>query len=266
MALYAVFSFAHVTCTILCVHASCLIFCRMEDPLGEIACNVEKWCKLVASMMVDQRVKLGSTTLRCMMQIPPIKMRTTLLSYMLEAYELSSGKFIIEERVGEISLTSVDVECITGLNNTGLSASSILDEEGEVAKDRIPQHFLSKTTGNINIDDLIEYIMTNEAADDDFVRMSVLVLVGTVLAPSATKIVQKQMYALVEDLGRINKINWNAFTLGYLMANIKFVKKGRKIRQWPKGNLPLLQVHYGFPSHEITKCIEIMNLNYTVFL
>ena len=74
------------------------------------------------------------------------------------------------------------------------------------------------------------------------------------------------MYALVEDLGRINKINWNAFTLGYLMANIKFVKKGRKIRQWPKGNLPLLQVHYGFPSHEITKCIKIMNLNCTVFL
>jgi hypothetical protein len=185
---------------------------------------------------------------------------------MLEAYELSSGKFIIEERVGEISLTSVDVECITELNNTGLSASSILDEEGEVAKDRIPQHFLSKTTGNINIDELIEYIMKNEAADDDFVRMSVLVLVGTVLAPSATKIVQKQMYALVEDLGRINKINWNAFTLGYLMANIKFVKKGRKIRQWPKGNLPLLQVHYGFPSHEITKCIKIMNLNCTVFL
>ncbi|XP_073363625.1 uncharacterized protein [Aegilops tauschii subsp. strangulata] len=60
----------------------------------------------------------------------------------------------------------------------------------------------------------------------------------------SSKIVPKQYYALVEDVKRISKINWNAFTLRVLLDCLRIVKKGKHLRQWPKGNLALLQYLY----------------------
>ena len=118
----------------------------------------------------------------------------------------SKGRFIVQDLVGEVSLGAVDVECILALENHGLSAEGILGEEGEDVKDRVPPQFLSKTTGNIVIDDLIVDITKNKSADDDFLRRVVLVLLGTVLAPMSSKTVPKQYYALVDDVKRISKI------------------------------------------------------------
>ncbi|XBI22099.1 hypothetical protein VPH35_063157 [Triticum aestivum] len=179
-----------------------------------------------------------------MLQIPSLKMRTLLIRYMVEIFDPSKGRFIVQDLVGEVSLGAVDVECILALENHGLSAEGILGEEGEDVKDRVPPQFLSKTTGNIVIDDLIVDITKNKSTDDDFLRRVVLVLLGTVLAPMLSKTVPKQYYALVDDAKRISKINWNAFTLRVLLDCLRNVRKGKHLRQWPRGNLALLQYLY----------------------
>ncbi|XBI51692.1 hypothetical protein VPH35_034177 [Triticum aestivum] len=179
-----------------------------------------------------------------MLQIPSLKMRTLLIRYMVEIFDPSKGRFIVHDLVGEVSLGAVDVECILALENHGLSAEGILGEEGEDVKDRVPPQFLSKTTGNIVIDDLIVDITKNKSADDNFLRRVVLVLLGTVLAPMSSKTVPKQYYALVDDVKRISKINWNAFTLRVLLDCLRNVTKGKHLRQWPRGNLALLQYLY----------------------
>ncbi|XP_073362637.1 uncharacterized protein [Aegilops tauschii subsp. strangulata] len=163
---------------------------------------------------------------------------------MVEIFDPSKGRFIVQDLVGEVSLGAVEVECILALENHGLSAEGILGEEGEDVKDRVPPQFLSKTTGNIVIDDLIVDITKNTSADDDFLRRVVLVLLGTVLAPMSSKTVPKQYYALVDDVKRIFKINWNAFTLRVLLDCLRNVRKGKHLRQWPRGNLALLQYLY----------------------
>nr|XP_045084633.1 uncharacterized protein LOC123494075 [Aegilops tauschii subsp. strangulata] len=163
---------------------------------------------------------------------------------MVEIFDPSKGRFIVQDLVGEVSLGAVDVECILALENHGLSAEGILGEEGEDVKDRVPPQFLSKTTGNIVIDDLIVDITKNKSADDYFLRRVVLVLLGTVLAPMSSKTIPKQYYALVDDVKRISKINWNAFTLPVLLDCLRNVRKGKHLRQWPRGNLALLQYLY----------------------
>ena len=106
-----------------------------------------------------------------------------------------------------MTLGAVDVECIFNLENQGLSASDILTEEGEDMKERVPPQFLSKTSENIVIDNLIEDIIKSKASDDDFLRKVVLVLLGTIIAPMSSKIVPKQYYTSVHDVKRISKIN-----------------------------------------------------------
>nr|XP_045087355.1 uncharacterized protein LOC123494914 [Aegilops tauschii subsp. strangulata] len=130
---------------------------------------------------------------------------------MVEIFDPSKGRFIVQDLVGEVSLGAVDVECILALENHGLSAEGILGEEGEDVKDRVPPQFLSKTT---------------------------------VLAPMSSKTVPKQYYALVDDVKRISKINWNAFTLRVLLDCLRNVRKGKHLRQWTRGNLALLQYLY----------------------
>jgi hypothetical protein len=179
----------------------------MEDPRGEICCQVVKWCKLIAGFSSAQCEKFASTPLGCMLQIPNINVRSLLVKYMLEVCDPASNKFIIEERVGEISAKPVDVECLLGLGYIGLCATDILEEEEDDVKERIPPHFLSKRSANLNIDDLIEKIIRFKAVDDDFLHMVVLVLLGTVLAPTSGNIISKGYYALVEDVNQMMKIN-----------------------------------------------------------
>ncbi|XP_073367781.1 uncharacterized protein [Aegilops tauschii subsp. strangulata] len=163
---------------------------------------------------------------------------------MVEIFDPRKGRFIVQDLVGEVSLGAVDVECILALENHGLSAEGILGEEGEDVKDRVPPQFLSKTTGNIVIDDLIVDITKNKSANNDFLRRVVLVLLGTVLAPMSSKTVPKQYYALVDDVKHISKINWNAFTLRVLLDCLRNVRRGKHLRQWPRGNLALMQYLY----------------------
>ncbi|KAE8813478.1 hypothetical protein D1007_09298 [Hordeum vulgare] len=171
-----------------------------------------------------------------------MKMHTLLIRYMAKIFDPSTARFKVQDLVGEVSLRAVDVECILTSDNEGLSAANILIEEGRDIKDRVAPQFLSKSTCNIVIYDVIADIIKNKSADDDFLQKVVLVLLGTVIAPMSSKIVPKQYYSLVDDVKRISKINWNEFTLRVLFDYVRIVKKGKHLRQWSKGNLAVLQI------------------------
>ena len=92
------------------------------------------------------------------------------------------------------------------------------------------------------IDDLIEKIVRNKNADDEFVWMAFLVLLGTIIAPVSNEYIPKNYYALVQDVRQIKKFNWNAFTLRFCLSEIGTVLQPGRVREWPRGNLALLQV------------------------
>jgi hypothetical protein len=213
------------------------------DEIGEMCCAVEKWCHFVKSMTPAQRAKIGETDLQCMLEIPPVKSRCLVIKFMTQKFDPKTEKFNVRKNDGEISLTGVDVECIYGLKNHGLDISDIIYEEADDAKNRIPDSFVSKKTGNLVIDDLIADVIKDKVADDDFIRKVVLVLIGTVLAPQNQKIVPKQYYALVEDVDRIKKLNFNEYVRTHLIAILKQVGNAYEAKQWPTGNTILLQVN-----------------------
>ncbi|KAE8771892.1 hypothetical protein D1007_56195 [Hordeum vulgare] len=94
------------------------------------------------------------------------------------------------------------------------------------------------------IDDLINKIVKNDNTDDDFVRMTFLVLLGTVIAPVSHEYIPKEYYALVKDKRMISKFNWNDFTLKFFLSEIGKVLEDGRVREWPHGNLALLQYAY----------------------
>jgi hypothetical protein len=178
-----------------------------------------------------------------MLQLPAFATRTNMIRFMIELYDPKTETFVVQDKAGAITATSVDIECIYGLRNEGYSAFDIIDQECLISRTKIPASYLSKSSGNLVISDLIADIQREKASDDDFVRKAVLVLIGTVLAPSGPKTVDRDHYCLVEDVPRIFKINWNHFTLRYLLDNLSaYTRSAAKGRGWPVGNLCLTQV------------------------
>ena len=169
--------------------------------------------------------------------------RTKLVEYLVEAFDMEKNKFILQEEKVEVSATSDDVYSILGFENLGLDVEDILDEEGDDAAESIPQQFLCSRTKNLVINNLIASIVHSGDTDDDFVRKMVLVLLGTVIAPEDTKTVPKNYYALVHDVKRMRKLNMNKFTLQCLINGITEAKRGKVMKKLPKGNLALMQVN-----------------------
>jgi hypothetical protein len=84
------------------------------------------------------------------------------------------------------------VEEIFGLKDKsvdGLDIDTILFEDGEFAMNKVPSHFLNKSSRSRSIDGLIADAIKSGLPDDDFLRRAVLVALGTVLAPKSTAIV-----------------------------------------------------------------------------
>jgi hypothetical protein len=69
---------------------------RMED-FREMCCSVEKWCAFVHRMSPAQHAKIQETDLQSMLDIPPIKMRCTLIRFMVEKYEPKTNKFVVKK-------------------------------------------------------------------------------------------------------------------------------------------------------------------------
>ena len=79
-------------------------------------------------------------------------------------------------------------------------------DQGKAVK-KIPTSFVNKKNAKILIDDLIEKIVRNKNADDEFVWMAFLVLLGTIIAPVSDEYILKNYYALVQDVRLIKKFN-----------------------------------------------------------
>ena len=189
-----------------------------------------------------------------MLDIPSIQIRSNLVRFMLEKYDSTTNRFKLQPNVDGISLEGVDVECILGLPDEGLIASSILYEEGEEAANNVPPHLVSSSSGNFVIDDMIADVLKTQIADNDFIRKSVLVLLGTILAPENVKIVPLKYYAIVQYVGRIKKINFNELTRSCLLDSLKQIQSGYEMRQWPKGNVALLQVPFELQKFNVIEC------------
>ena len=234
-----------------------------ENLQGEIYTSVMRWRRLVDALSTEQRTAMRDANLGYMLHIPPIMMRSTLIRHMIEMYDVSKQRFVIQENTGEVRVAGEHVEAIFGLKDGGLSAMDILFEEGESIVDNIPKEYLSKVSGNLVINDMIDEIAKNPTADDAFLRRATLVLIGTIFAPRAKKVVDRQYYALVKYVGRIKEINWNAFTRWILHEELKRVMSGRYLKQWPRANMALLQVYIRFGIsylflHCHYNCVKIM--------
>jgi hypothetical protein len=227
----------------------------MEANMGDINCSVVTWCKLVDGMSPRQRGALSGSGIECMLDIQPIKMRTNLLRYLIQAYEHTQRKFVFnKDKKVEFTVSAQDVYSIFGFPNRGLNIFEIVHQEGKDAKTRVPENFLNRNTENIVINELIHDIIESGATDDVFLQKVVLVLISTVLAPSSRKIVNPSYYCLVENVDRIKRLNWNAFTLEYCLECLSIVKEAGKVkRQWPNGNLALIQVS-SFVNYLIMHC------------
>ena len=188
------------------------------------------------------------TALQSMLNIPPISMRVNLLNYMIQSFHATTQKFVLPEISHELAPDAEDVTSILGLNDTGTDVADFINKYGKEAQTRIPPHFLNKNSGEIEIDDLIRDIVKNQPNDDDFIRKTVLILLGTVLAPYSLKYVPKSYYCLVENVLRIHSFNWNAFTLRVLLHSITKFKRENTITRWPKGNLAFVQVRHNYCS------------------
>jgi hypothetical protein len=110
-----------------------------------------------------------------------------------------------------------------------LDISAILYLEGEDAELNVLEMFLSKATDNIVIDELIADVMKSKVADDDFLHKTILILIGTVLAPHPHTTIPKPYYALVQYVQRIKKLNFNEFTLRFLLDILKQI--GTRVRE-----------------------------------
>jgi hypothetical protein len=193
-------------------------------------------------MSPAQRAKLDEAELQCALEIPSILMRTTLIKFMIDKFDTKTNKFYVQEGHDGITVCGVDVECIFSLRDSGLDMSAILYQEGEDAELNVSETFLSKATDNIVIDELIADVIKSKVADDDFLRKTVLILLGTVLAPQSHTTIPKPYYALVQYVQRVKKLNFNEFTLCFLLDSLKQIGTGLEKRQWPTGNVALLQV------------------------
>ena len=103
-----------------------------------IACSVEKWVSLVNKLTPSQRFTFYETEMEGMLRIPSVKMRDNLLALMIQGYNPSSKKFMVQEAGGKkglISLRSDDVFAIFGLKNDGVDVSSFFSmDQGKAIK------------------------------------------------------------------------------------------------------------------------------------
>ena len=64
---------------------------------GVIACSVEKCVTLVNKLTSSQRFTFYETEMEGMLRIPLVKMRDNLLVLMIQGYNPSSKKFMVQE-------------------------------------------------------------------------------------------------------------------------------------------------------------------------
>ena len=77
------------------------IFICSMDIDGVIACSAEKWVTLVNKLTSSQRFTFYETEMEGMLRIPSVKMPDNLLALMIQGYNHSSKKFMVQEAAGK---------------------------------------------------------------------------------------------------------------------------------------------------------------------
>jgi hypothetical protein len=178
----------------------------MEE-VDEVPCSVEKWCSFVEKMSNEQRAALFGSGVHCMLEIPMIKMRQSVLKFLVQGFDLKTSTFLLNEGNDQISLSGKDIYSLFCLEYKGLNVVAIIAQEGKEGQGRMPPEWLDPSTENLLIDDLVLDVELRGALDDDFVRKAIMVILGTVIALYSNKVISKFMYVLVEYLDRARKIN-----------------------------------------------------------
>ena len=145
-----------------------IIICGMDID-GVIACSVEKWVSLVNKLTPSQQFTFYETEMEGMLKIPSVKMLDILLQFMIQGYNPSSKKIMIQVTAGKkgfISLGPDDVFAIFGWKNAGVDVSSFLSMEQGKALKKIRVSFANRTNGKIMFVDLIDKIVRNKNVDD----------------------------------------------------------------------------------------------------
>ncbi|KAL6843103.1 hypothetical protein ACP4OV_026816 [Aristida adscensionis] len=213
----------------------------MLDEWGHIPCSVERFCDLLGKLSTPQMDRVKEFGLGCMLTMRSVKMRPALLKFLIQKYDPVLKLYTVRLNEG-YSITHSDVECIMGLENNGV----LVKPNDDITYNDLPSKFQNhwKNEG-MRIENLISDIVLYNSTDDDFVRMFLLVMLGTVIAPVSQKYVPYSYFAFVENIETARTINWNRLTVGIIESNLRKVKEnivGPK--RWPFGNLALTQYCY----------------------
>lgn len=217
----------------------------------EFACSVGTFCELLVNLTDEQTNVVKSLGFEYILQIKDVQLRASLLKFLLSRYNVQDGTFTI---VGKnLKINHVDVYYILGLPFSGQTVKNIkpLPRDNQLVK------MYANKYNKILIKDLLQEIQSGKDTGDHFIRMFMLTFLGTILAPTSSEEVPVSYLGLLGDTSQIKNINWNEFTLGFLMDNVKSVVSGHGTskygyKKWPCGNLVLLQVslvrhHIVFP-------------------
>jgi hypothetical protein len=169
-----------------------------------------------------------------MLSLKPIEMRENLLNCLIQLYNPLEERFIFG--TGEsFTLYAIDVELIMDLKDEGITVQ--VDEN--IDPEDVPDMYKTNhCRGVIRIPQLVRNIYAEGPPNEEFDRSFVLFLLATILAPVHMEHVPISYYSLVKDVSRIKNMNWNAFTLKFLMDNLKDVHYDRRLL----GNVALMEV------------------------
>lgn len=217
---------------------------KMSHSYGDIPCSVERFWHILDKLDRDQKREITTFGLGCMLYIRPIKMRPSLIQFLVQNYDARDQCL----RFGpgrEIHFTYDDVEDIMGLSK---AFGPVLEPVESITPYELPRSFeFSYGPAGFRIDSLVTEMRTHDTTGDDFIKRFVLVMLGTVLAPVSQEYVPLSYYGFVSDIRLMRKTSWNMVTLDFLKNSLTKFKDGGKQESsypshWPPGNLALLQV------------------------
>lgn len=226
-------SFSHVV-MVFSVHRSIM----ERNKLPKIPCSVVNFVCGVNTLNREHRNLVGTLGLGSLLEIKEVKMRKSLLNFLIESYNATNDKFEIGMEQC-FSITNLDVEMIMGLINDGV----VIQPDQAITADNVPEIPKPKLTNKgFSITQMLANVISIHISDHDFFMSFVLLALGTILAPVSTQYIPFSYFALVRDIATVQSINWNAFTLEFLKANLVKMNDATRANHWPAGNLAIMQV------------------------
>ena len=159
------------------------------------------------------------------LEMKSLIVKSTMLGYLLQNVNTEASTITFHGRT--FKLTKDLYELITGLKD-GIEEVVPHDEEVSPIRDAILGGRL-----RIYVGGLIKQIKASKDADDMFVILVVLLILGTVLVSTSGEYVSQEYVSVLSDVRRICKRSWASFTLNFLLEQIKGFHK-RETKYMPR--------------------------------